>query len=153
MSAILLSEVRVTAVGCRRTCCRRTSRLEFSDFLGMCHARKLKIRTVWIIVRKIFTLYCIEGHHLFADKNVNRLESRKLGTAPGYDAGPHVLWQPTVLYRHSYGRYNIVQHPEIHRKRSQNLTMIPYFIHRRAEVIVGGPGAEPTCPICCTVFT
>ena len=71
-------------------------------FLGTCQARKLKIRTVWIVVRKTCTLCCIEGHHLFADKNVNRLESRKLRTAPGYDAGPHVLRHPTVL-NNSYG--------------------------------------------------
>ena len=35
----------------------------FQIFLGTCQARKLKIITVWIIVRKICTLYCIEGHH------------------------------------------------------------------------------------------
>ena len=67
-------------------------------FLGTCLAGKLKIRTVWIIVRKTCTLCCIEGHHLFVDKSVNRLESRKLRTAPGYDTGPHVLRHPTVLY-------------------------------------------------------
>ena len=32
-----------------------------------------------------------------ADKNVNRLESRKLRTAPGCDAGSHVLRRPGVL--------------------------------------------------------
>ena len=90
--------VAYSTVGCRRTCCRRTARLQFSDFLGTCQARKLKIRTVRIIVRKSCTLCCIEGHHLLADKNGNRLESRKLRTAPGYDTGPHVLRHPTVLY-------------------------------------------------------
>ena len=58
----------------------------------------MKIRTIWIIVRKICPLYYIEERHLFADKNANRLESRKLPTAPGYDAGLHVLRHPTVLY-------------------------------------------------------
>ena len=34
-----------------------------------------------------------------ADKNVNRLESRKLTPAPGCDAGSYVLRRPGVLYR------------------------------------------------------
>ena len=36
--------------------CRRTARLEFPDFLGTYQARKLKIRTAWIILRKYISI-------------------------------------------------------------------------------------------------
>ena len=46
---------------------------------------------------KTCPLHCFHDRKLNADKNVNRLESRKLRTTPGCDAGPHVLWCPGVL--------------------------------------------------------
>ena len=82
--------------------CRRTARLEFPDFIRTCQARNLKIRTVWIIVCEMCAdlALCtsLKRAALIANKNVNQLELRKLSTVPGYDAGPHVLQHPTVLY-------------------------------------------------------
>ena len=71
--------------------------------LRTCVARYLKIRrTVWIIMYRMCTKLALRTAlrraALIAAKNVNRLESRNIRTAPGYDAGPHVLWHPTVLY-------------------------------------------------------
>ena len=37
-----------------------------------------------------------------ADKNVNRLESKKLRTTLDCDAGPHVLLRPGILYWYQY---------------------------------------------------
>ena len=34
---------------------------------------------------------------LIAEKSANWQESRKIRTALGYDAGPHILWHLTVL--------------------------------------------------------
>ena len=74
----------------------------FQILLRTCQARNLKIAMVWIYVCEMcanlmFRITVKQGT-MIADKNGNRLESRKLRTAPGYDAGPHVLWPPTVLY-------------------------------------------------------
>ena len=85
-----------STVGCRRTCCRRTTRLKFQDFLRTCQARNLKIRTVWMCA-DLALCTTLKRAALVADKNVNQLELRKLRTVPGYDAGPHVLQHLTVL--------------------------------------------------------
>ena len=90
-----------STVGCRRICCRRTARLEFPDFLRTCQARSLRIGMAWIIIQKMCAKFALctslKQTALISDKNVNRPESRKLRTAPGYDTGPHVLRHPTVL--------------------------------------------------------
>ena len=89
-----------STVWCRRTCCRRTARLDYQDFLRTCQARTLKIRTGWIIVCEMCAdlALCttLKRAALIADKNANQLELRKLRTVPGYNAGPHVLQHPTV---------------------------------------------------------
>ena len=46
-----------------------------------------------------------------ADKNVNRLESRKLRTPAGCDAGPHVFRRPGVLYMYIF--LMLLSFPEI----------------------------------------
>ena len=68
-----------------------------ADFLRTCQARNL-IRTVWIILHEMCTnvalCTALKRATLITDKNVNRLELRKLGTEPGYDTGPRVVRHP-----------------------------------------------------------
>ena len=68
---------------------RRTARLEFLDFL--------RTFLAGVVLQHILdTKFVRCTAFMTADKNVNRLESRKLRTTLGCDAGPHVLRHPGV---------------------------------------------------------
>ena len=61
---------------------------------------------------------------LIADKNVNLLESRNLRTVPGYNAGPHVLRHPTVLYLHKCAHSHVGS-----RSSAASVQTLYYVVH------------------------